>query len=272
MVRRFSIFCLLFLGSSLVASTTWYSSVKEGFEIAEKDKKPIFIDLYADWCKYCKVLENEIYPAKEVDSELAKFVTIRLNGEEFPNLKQKFGVVGYPTILILDKNGVYLDKITGLPDKAMILKHLQAAYERKDIEETMLATLDDKDGKSISAYNLGIYYYNAQKFPESLKYFELATKEAVKAGDRKLQNDSFFNLALVQLEMGEMEKAKNQLKAFLQIGGIPKENQAAAHFYLAICYIELGDKSEAKKELNTVIELSDSEQDKEQARKMLQDL
>ncbi|PKA02601.1 thioredoxin family protein, partial [Leptospira ellisii] len=72
-------FILCFFHTGLGAEIRWEKSVKTAFEKAKMDGKPIFIDVYADWCAYCKTLKNEIYPAKEVQNELSKFVTLSLD-------------------------------------------------------------------------------------------------------------------------------------------------------------------------------------------------
>lgn len=74
--------------SSQVHSEVWETSVEAAFNKAKKEGKPIFIDVYADWCGYCKTLKKEIYPRKEVKQELSRFVLLSLDGDRFPNLRK----------------------------------------------------------------------------------------------------------------------------------------------------------------------------------------
>lgn len=59
----------------------------KSFEAVEKEAKEnprlIFIEVYTDWCKWCKKLENEVFTDSTIISLLNKnYYCIKLNGEE----------------------------------------------------------------------------------------------------------------------------------------------------------------------------------------------
>lgn len=48
----------------------------------QKEKRPILIDLYTDWCGWCKVMDRKTYSNKNVSSYLQqKFYAVKLNAE-----------------------------------------------------------------------------------------------------------------------------------------------------------------------------------------------
>ena len=70
-------------------------------EVLDSDK-PVLVDFYAEWCAPCKMMAPGL---AELADEMADDVTIvKLDAEESPDAPTKYGVRGFPT-LILFKNG-----------------------------------------------------------------------------------------------------------------------------------------------------------------------
>lgn len=135
-----SVICL----AGLVA---WYKpgtpSAKEGVqwmtlqqaeESYKKQQRPILIDLYTDWCGWCKVMDKETYANKQVAAYIMKkFYPVKLNAEQrqavsfqgrifrFNNqartneiaLYLTGGRLSYPTTVIIPTNGNQPQSIPG---------------------------------------------------------------------------------------------------------------------------------------------------------------
>jgi len=91
------------------SSIIWLSNLAEGLKQAKEQNKPIFIDFTAEWCAACKQMEREVFPKPEIFAESQRFVMIRFdatnpNAEQRADLKE-YGVVGYPTIILIDTKG-----------------------------------------------------------------------------------------------------------------------------------------------------------------------
>ena len=83
---------------------------------AESEDKIVFVDMYADWCLPCKVMDAEVFAdVATADFMNANFINYKVDGEkgEGPDLVVLFGVEGYPTQLFLDSRGNIIEKNLG---------------------------------------------------------------------------------------------------------------------------------------------------------------
>jgi thiol:disulfide interchange protein len=84
----------------------WHASLAEGLALAEREHKPVLIDMWATWCKNCLTMDKTTLKDETVASALAGYVKIKFQAEnpDEPAAKevmQRFGVVGLPTYVIL---------------------------------------------------------------------------------------------------------------------------------------------------------------------------
>lgn len=119
---------ILFAGLTLkiqdTKELTWYS-FSDGLKIAKAEKKKVLIDVYTDWCEWCKKMDEEVYTNSNVKKYLAsKFILVKLNaesetkhtfqGQEYSEteLAYIFGVEGFPTTIFIRED---MQPITAVP-------------------------------------------------------------------------------------------------------------------------------------------------------------
>jgi len=91
-------------------------SFSEALEIAKKEDKLIFLDIYATWCGPCKRLKAKTFSIKEVGDYYNKtFVNIALDGVKGEGLElvKKYNVTGYPTLLYINSKGEIVKGTSG---------------------------------------------------------------------------------------------------------------------------------------------------------------
>lgn len=97
---------------------------QEALEKAKAENKPIFLDIYATWCGPCKMLKKHTFSDKEVgDYYNSNYINIAIDGEtkEGRELANKYGIQGYPTLLILDKNGKQIAEQVGFVEPHILV-------------------------------------------------------------------------------------------------------------------------------------------------------
>jgi thioredoxin 1 len=90
-------------------------------DINEKDRI-VLVDLWAEWCGPCKMMEPVVAEIAEEFSDTIKVV--KLNIDENQKTPTKFGVMNIPTLLIF-KEGKEVDRLIGALPKNQLLKKLE---------------------------------------------------------------------------------------------------------------------------------------------------
>ncbi|MBI3400831.1 MAG: thioredoxin family protein [Acidobacteria bacterium] len=84
----------------------WHASLAEGLDLAQREQKPVLIDMWATWCKNCLTMDKTTLENESVKSALAGYIKIKFQAEDpdSPPAKpvmQKFDAVGLPAYVIL---------------------------------------------------------------------------------------------------------------------------------------------------------------------------
>jgi protein disulfide-isomerase len=95
----------------------WYTNYAQAVQEAQKARKPILLFFTgSDWCGWCKKMHQEIFASPDFISQVGNgFVFVDVDfpmntklpaelAQQNTQLKQKYGVTGYPTVIILDSN------------------------------------------------------------------------------------------------------------------------------------------------------------------------
>jgi thioredoxin:protein disulfide reductase len=84
----------------------WHSSLSEGLAVAEREHKPVLVDMWATWCKNCLVMDRTTLEDASVTSALAGYAKVKFQAEDPDNPKvasvmQRLEAKGLPTYVIL---------------------------------------------------------------------------------------------------------------------------------------------------------------------------
>lgn len=103
---------------------TWLTNERQARERASAEGKPMMIDFGAAWCTACKELERQTFLDASVRAEARRFVALHIDATDdedkaVNDLKDKYKVVGLPTVIMLDKGGNEVVRFTEFvkPDK-----------------------------------------------------------------------------------------------------------------------------------------------------------
>lgn len=168
----FSLFVLSF--SSLAQTEVQWMTIEEAIEAQQVEKRKIFIDMYTDWCGWCKrmdattfqdsevvkKLNNDFYPVKfnaeknEVISfKGEKYKLVRRGKSKYHELAVEFMKnssrpgLSFPTFIFLDENLNTIQPIKGYKKVSQllpILDYFSHDYHKNQSWNEFLANYKEK--------------------------------------------------------------------------------------------------------------------------------
>ncbi|MEF8834355.1 MAG: thioredoxin family protein [Halofilum sp. (in: g-proteobacteria)] len=105
---------------------------------AQREGRPVMLDIYADWCVSCKELEAFTFPDPRVQAALEGAVLLR--ADVTPNdagdraLLQRFDLYGPPAVLFFGTDGVERRgyRVVGYKGAAEFAEHARQAFGRTE--------------------------------------------------------------------------------------------------------------------------------------------
>ncbi len=143
-----------------------WNSFNDGMESAmrslnSKGKKKVMMDVYTDWCGWCKKMDKDVYSQADIKAYLANnFILIKLNAESNNEVTYKdnqgltesvlaadeLGIDGYPSTVFFTADGEVITMVPGYvpPDKFLLmLKYIAEDHYIKEDWDTFLSSQEE---------------------------------------------------------------------------------------------------------------------------------
>lgn len=179
----------------------------EVLDKAAIEKKPVYVDMYTDWCVPCKKMEKQVFFNQEASDFFNKnFITFRINAEkgEGKELAKKYKIVAYPTSIYMNSRGELLKRVEGYDNLANFMKQAREAY----------AMLNDH----YSLSDLEIKYKNGERGSDFMStYLKKLTIYKQKREDilteylNKFPEKTWFTKENLELIVGHLETFDNNV-------------------------------------------------------------
>ena len=99
------------------SAPNWEKYSAENYEAGLQNNDKMIIDFYADWCIPCKELDALTFSDANVISALSDFKSLKVNMTKSSDatdiIREKFKIIGMPTILFIDSKGNEVHRLTG---------------------------------------------------------------------------------------------------------------------------------------------------------------
>ncbi|MFM6928063.1 MAG: protein-disulfide reductase DsbD family protein [Bdellovibrio sp.] len=94
----------------------WQPYSQAALDQAAKDRRPVIVDFWAEWCAACHELEEHTFTDPRVRAMAGNFTVLKFDATkdtpELKALKKKYNIQGLPTVLFFNPNGVWIDALT----------------------------------------------------------------------------------------------------------------------------------------------------------------
>jgi len=97
-------------------SIKWFEgNVDEAFLFAKQENKPVFLYWGAVWCPPCQEIKQTVFKSRRFITLSESFVPVYLDGDtsQAQTVGEKFGVKGYPTMILFNPVGAEITRIPG---------------------------------------------------------------------------------------------------------------------------------------------------------------
>ena len=106
----------------------WIGDLEQGKLKAENENKILMVDAYAEWCVACKELDKYTFSNQAVSKVLKDYVLVKLDftekSEKNRELRKKLNIIGMPTILFFNAQGMEIKRLSGFKNKNEFLEIL----------------------------------------------------------------------------------------------------------------------------------------------------
>ena len=119
----------------------WHT-YEEGMALGKNEKKKVFLTFYADWCRYCKIMDKKTFKDNSIISYLNEnFIAIKVNSDNERKLAANYKVTGLPATCFIAETGENIGSQPGyIPPETMmpLLKYIHTdSYKKMNWEKFM---------------------------------------------------------------------------------------------------------------------------------------
>lgn len=146
----------------------WFKgNVDQAFGTAKVENRPLFLYWGAIWCPPCQEIKNTVFKSSEFITLTDLFVPVYLDGDTAQAQAQgeKFGVKGYPTMIVFSPAGEEITRIPGGIDISKYNSVLQLSLNRlRPTKDLLQLALDDPSSLQPADFTQLAYYSWGQDF------------------------------------------------------------------------------------------------------------
>lgn len=240
----------LALGAGGDQAIGWLTSFDLALEEAQVLRRPIMVDLWAQWCRWCHELDRRTYSQAPVIERAQEMTCAKVNADRAPEVGRRYQIRGLPTILFLDRNGIEINRVTGFVEAGPFANAMDAVLAAADRLAERQAEFEREPENPERIYALADEYLAQEQFAAAEPLLAALTPAGPKAGST-FEMNAVLDLAIARAGRGDEAAARKILAGFITT--YPEApRRAEAKLRLGQLLLAAGEPEEARKHLEAV--------------------
>ncbi len=230
----------------------WYDSWLAASNAARESKKQMLIAIQAEWCNWCRMMNDSTWTSPEFLRQAKNIVLVRIDGDLDTTTVSKFHVSRIPTTILVTDQGVEVDRFVGYFNAHDFQEEFTRALEGTGTMWELERKQTETRGDPKVAFAIARELIERGEMPRAQEFLA-RVKAADVSGSLGIGDDALFVEAQLERDDKNWYKAIEDLKKLIK--DFPKsEWREDAELYIPWLYAQTGDKKEALKKYNEFLD------------------
>jgi thiol-disulfide isomerase/thioredoxin len=232
-------------GPHLPPGIDWFpGDVDAAFAAAKSAGKPTFLYWGAEWCPPCAQIKSTIFNTREFQERSRLFVPVYLDGDT-PSAQrhgERFGVMGYPTMILFRADGTEITRLPGGVDVARYATILDTALaDGRPVADILQAALGNgavtpSDWQLLAYYSWGTDHGRILPSEQRSSTFRQLSEACPKDMQPECARFHFEYLGAAADEAGESKSPLDGATRKAELGPLMRDSDVEAIITLSGLY------------------------------------
>ncbi len=232
----------------------WERSFEEALKKAKRTGKPVMIDFWAEWCGWCRRLDQTTYVDSRVVKLAEDFVPVKVDTEGPPKeiaIAERYDVASLPTILFVSPEGRRLVRVRGFQGAGQFLSTLESARDAGARVMGWESAIDNNPKDALALMKLGVHLFEQEEYEDARDMLARAAKvdAASNVGERKKAR---MLIGIIQSYDKKYAEAESALKEALSLKPAG-EHEPRLLFVLGRAYYNWGKPDKAREVMQQIL-------------------